>query len=74
VLGLHLRLRQRLLLGAGVMRDDVRGARLLERGEEDLIYPGLKFSVLKNELAARRSRKIGEEYVAGEHRGPGAVP
>jgi hypothetical protein len=56
------------------MRDDVRGARLLERGEEDLIYPGLKFSVLKNELAARRSGKIGEEYVAGEHRGPGAVP
>jgi hypothetical protein len=57
-----------------VIRDNVKGARLLECGEEDLVYPGLKFSVLKNELAARRDRKIGEEYVAGEHRSLGAVP
>jgi hypothetical protein len=34
-----------------VIRDDVKGARLLERKEENLIYLGLKFSVLKNELA-----------------------
>jgi hypothetical protein len=34
------------------MRDDVRGARLLERKEEDLVYLGLEFGVLKNELAA----------------------
>jgi hypothetical protein len=33
------------------MRDDVKGARLLERGEEDLVGSGLKFGVLKNELA-----------------------
>jgi hypothetical protein len=52
MLSLRLRLRQRLLLGVGVIRDDIRGARLLERGEEDLIGPDLKFSVLKNELAA----------------------
>jgi hypothetical protein len=32
------------------MRDDVRGARLPERKEEDLIYLGLEFGVLKNEL------------------------
>jgi hypothetical protein len=56
------------------MRDDVRGARLPERREEDLVYLGLKFGVLKNELAARRGRKIREEYVVGEHRGLGAMP
>jgi hypothetical protein len=56
------------------MRDNVKGARLLERGEEDLVYLGLKFSVLKNELATRRSRKIGEEYVIGEHYGLGVMP
>jgi hypothetical protein len=33
------------------MRDDVRGARLPERREEDLVYLDLKFDVLKNELA-----------------------
>jgi hypothetical protein len=74
VLGLRLRLRQRLLPGAGVMRDDIRGARLPERGEEDLVGPDLKFSVLKNELAARRGGKIREEYIVGEHHGLGAVP
>jgi hypothetical protein len=56
------------------MRDDVKGARLLERGEEDLVCPGLEFGVLKNELAARRDRKIGEEYVAREHYGLSAMP
>jgi hypothetical protein len=56
------------------MRDDVRGARLPERREEDLVYSGLEFGVLKNELAARRNRKIEEEYVAGEHHSLGAVP
>jgi hypothetical protein len=56
------------------MRDDVKGARLLERGEEDLVYLGLEFGVLKNELAARRGRKIGEEYVAGEHHDLSAMP
>jgi hypothetical protein len=56
------------------MRDDVRGARLLKRREEDLIYLGLEFGVLKNELAARRGGKIGEKYVVGEHRGLGAMP
>jgi hypothetical protein len=56
------------------MRDDVKGVRLLERGEEDLVYPGLKFGVLKNELAARRSEKIKEEYVVGEHYSLSAVP
>jgi hypothetical protein len=34
------------------MRDDVKEARLLERKEEDLVYLGLKFSVLKNKLTA----------------------
>jgi hypothetical protein len=34
------------------MRDDVRGARLPERREEDLVYLGLEFGVLKNKLAA----------------------
>jgi hypothetical protein len=56
------------------MRDNVRGARLLERREEDLVYLGLKFGVLKNELAVQRGGKIEEEYVVGEHRGLGAVP
>jgi hypothetical protein len=56
------------------MRDDVRGVRLLEREEEDLVCLGLEFGVLKNKLTARRGRKIGEEYVVGEHRGLGAVP
>jgi hypothetical protein len=56
-----------------VIRDDVRGARLLERREEDLVYPGLKFGVLKNELTAWRSRKIREEYVVREHYSLGAM-
>jgi hypothetical protein len=56
------------------MRDDVGGARLPERREEDLVCPGLEFGVLKNELAARRGGKMREEYVIGEHRGLGAVP
>jgi hypothetical protein len=55
------------------MRDDVRGARLPECREEDLVYLGLKFGVLKNELAARRGGKIGEEYMVGEHRGLDAI-
>jgi hypothetical protein len=57
-----------------VIRDDVKGARLLERKEEDLVYLSLKFGVLKNELAVRRGRKMGEEYVVGEHRSLSAVP
>jgi hypothetical protein len=57
-----------------VIRDDVKEARLLECREEDLVCLGLEFSVLKNKLAARRGGKIGEEYVAGEHCGLGAVP
>jgi hypothetical protein len=56
------------------MRDDVRGAHLPERREEDLIYLGLEFGVLKNKLAVRRGRKMGEEYVVGEHHSPGAMP
>jgi hypothetical protein len=56
------------------MRDNVRGARLLERGEEDLVYLSLKFGVLKNELATRRDRKIGEEYIVGEYCGLNAMP
>jgi hypothetical protein len=34
-----------------MIRDDVKGARLLERREEDLVNLGLKFGVLKNKLA-----------------------
>jgi hypothetical protein len=56
------------------MRDDVKGARLPERREEDLVCLSLKFGVLKNKLAARRDGKIREEYVAGEHHGLDAVP
>jgi hypothetical protein len=56
------------------MRDDVKRARLLERKEEDLVCLGLKFGVLKNKLAAWRNRKMGEEYVAGEYHGLGAMP
>jgi hypothetical protein len=55
------------------MRDDVRGARLLKRKEEDLVYLSLKFSVLKNELVIRRNKKIEEEYIIREHRGLDAV-
>jgi hypothetical protein len=57
-----------------VIRDNVKRAHLLKRGEEDLVYLSLEFNVLKNELTARRSRKIEEEYVTGEHRGLNAVP
>jgi hypothetical protein len=57
-----------------MIRDDVKGARLLERGEEDLVYLDLEFGVLKNELAARRGEKIREEYVIGEYYSLGAVP
>jgi hypothetical protein len=56
------------------MWDDIRGARLPEHREEDLVYLDLKFGVLKNELAARRDRKIGEEYVVREHYSLGAMP
>jgi hypothetical protein len=57
-----------------VIRDDVRGAHLLERREEDLVYLSLEFGVLKNKLAARCGGKIGEEYVVGEHYGLGVMP
>jgi hypothetical protein len=57
-----------------VIRDNVRGTRLLEREEEDLVSLDLKFGVLKNELATQRSKKIREEYIAGEHHGLGAIP
>jgi hypothetical protein len=50
-----------------VIRDDVKGVRLLERKKEDLIYLSLEFSILKNKLAIRRDRKIREEYVIEEH-------
>jgi hypothetical protein len=57
-----------------VIRDDVRGACLPKRREEDLVYLGLEFGVLKNELAVWRGGKMGEEYVIGEHHSLGAVP
>jgi hypothetical protein len=57
-----------------VIRDNVKEVRLPERKKEDLVYLDLEFGVLKNELAARRGRKIGEEYVTREYRGLSAVP
>jgi hypothetical protein len=57
-----------------VIRDNVKEVRLPERKKEDLVYLDLEFGVLKNELAARRGRKIGEEYVIREYRGLSAVP
>jgi hypothetical protein len=74
VLDLRLHLQQRLLLEAGVIQDDVKGIRLPERREEDLIYLGLEFGVFKNKLATRRDRKIGEEYMIEEHRSLDTVP
>jgi hypothetical protein len=56
------------------MRDDIKGARLLKRKEEDLIYLSLEFSVLKNELVIRRDRKIREEYVIREYYDLSAMP
>jgi hypothetical protein len=56
------------------MQDDVKRARLLECKKEDLIYLGLKFSVLKNELIIRRNKKIKKEYITEEHYNLSAVP